>query len=84
MALGLDPSKADPTGTWFLAANDFRKNGKMIGTLGLPTVVIQDVGYLNKTLGRNAMAFFNGPAGGNTQWGERRHAGFSNKSFTTV
>jgi len=56
----------------------------MIGSLGLPTVVIQEGGYLNKTLGRNAMAFFIGPAGGNTQWGERRHAGLPNKPFATV
>jgi len=28
VALGLDPAKADPTGTWSLAVNDFRKTEK--------------------------------------------------------
>ncbi len=74
VALGLDPAKADPTGTWFLTAKDFVKNGKMIGVMGLPTVVIQEGGYRTKTLGTNAMAFFRGLAKGNMQWADSHHA----------
>ncbi len=74
VALGLDPAKADPTGTWFLTARDFMKNGKMVGAMGLPTVVIQEGGYRTRTLGHNAMSFFRGLTDGNTQWADSHHA----------
>jgi len=74
VAFGLDPAKADPTGTWFLTAKDFMKNGKMIGAMGLPTVVIQEGGYRTKTLGHNAVAFFRGMTQGNMQWADSHHA----------
>ncbi|MGE3780140.1 MAG: GNAT family N-acetyltransferase [Pirellulaceae bacterium] len=60
VALGLDPAKGDPTGTWSLVAKDFRANGKMIGALNLPTLVVQEGGYRTKTLGTNAKSFFQG------------------------
>lgn len=60
IALGLDTAKNDPTGTWDLLANDFRENGKMIGKLGYPTLVVQEGGYRNKVLGINAKNFFSG------------------------
>lgn len=60
IALGLDIAKNDPTGTWSLLADDFRKNGIMIGSLGYPTVVIQEGGYRNRVLGINARNFFSG------------------------
>jgi len=62
VALGLDPAKDDPTGTWSLRALDFKRNGQLIGAIGLPTVVIQEGGYRTRTLGLNAMNFFNGLA----------------------
>ncbi|MBN1256434.1 MAG: GNAT family N-acetyltransferase, partial [Planctomycetes bacterium] len=62
VALGLDPAKGDPTGTWSLKAADFEKNGSMIGELWLPTVVIQEGGYRTRNLGANARAFFQGLA----------------------
>ncbi|MCA9048719.1 MAG: histone deacetylase family protein, partial [Planctomycetaceae bacterium] len=40
IALGLDTGKGDPTGTWSLGPGDFEKNGRLIGELRLPTVVI--------------------------------------------
>ena len=58
--LGLDTAKGDPTGTWQLNASDFFNNGKMIGSLGLPTVVIQEGGYKTRSLGINARNFFEG------------------------
>ena len=67
VALGLDPAKGDPTGTWSLLAADFRRNGEMLRELGLPTLVVQEGGYRTRTLGPNAAAFFRGlvgPVGG--------------------
>jgi acetoin utilization deacetylase AcuC-like enzyme len=39
---------------------DFRENGRMIGGLGLPTLVVQEGGYRTQTLGANARHFFTG------------------------
>ncbi len=60
VALGLDTAKADPTGTWSLAARDFEENGQLIGHLRLPTLVVQEGGYRTRTLGVNARHFFTG------------------------
>ena len=60
LALGLDPAKGDPTGSFTLGARDFRENGRMIGALHLPTVVIQEGGYRTRSLGTNARSFFEG------------------------
>jgi len=60
VAFGLDPAKGDPTGTWSLKAKDFEENGKLIGTLKLPTLVVQEGGYNNRNIGINARHFFNG------------------------
>ncbi len=73
IALGLDPAKGDPTGTWSLTARDFRLNGEVIGAKGLPTVVVQEGGYRTRTLGRNALAFFNGLAHAALQWANSKH-----------
>lgn len=60
VSLGLDTARADPTGTWDLRAADFEANGRMIGALGLPTLVVQEGGYNNRNLGINARHFFVG------------------------
>lgn len=60
IALGLDPAKGDPTGTWSLGAKDFEANGRMLGSMQLPTLVVQEGGYRTRTLGRNARSFFRG------------------------
>lgn len=60
VALGFDPAKGDPTGTWLLTARDFEANGRMIGALGLPTLIVQEGGYRTRTLGINARHFFEG------------------------
>ena len=64
VALGLDTARADPTGSWSLGAKDFERNGRMIGELGLPTLVVQEGGYRVRTLGTNARRFFTGLAAG--------------------
>jgi len=60
VALGLDTAKGDPTGTWSLAAKDFEENGRRVGSLRLPTLVVQEGGYRTRTLGGNARHFFLG------------------------
>jgi acetoin utilization deacetylase AcuC-like enzyme/GNAT superfamily N-acetyltransferase len=60
VALGLDTAKGDPTGTWSLSARDFEANGRMIGSLYLPTLVVQEGGYRTRVLGVNARHFLLG------------------------
>jgi acetoin utilization deacetylase AcuC-like enzyme/GNAT superfamily N-acetyltransferase len=64
VSLGLDTARADPTGSWTLGARDFRRNGELIGQLGLPTLVVQEGGYRTRTLGTNARHFFLGLSDG--------------------
>jgi len=60
LLLGLDTAKGDPTGTWSLTSKDFYRNGNRIGKLKIPTLVVQEGGYLNRVLGTNARQFFQG------------------------
>lgn len=60
VALGFDTAKNDPTGTWPLAPADFERNGREIATLQLPTLVVQEGGYLSNMLASNAKSFFLG------------------------
>jgi len=60
IALGLDTANGDPTGTWSLKGPDFVENGRLLGALQLPTVVIQEGGYDSRVLGSNARQFFKG------------------------
>ncbi|MEZ4387167.1 MAG: acetylpolyamine amidohydrolase [Candidatus Krumholzibacteriia bacterium] len=62
VCLGLDTGKGDPTGTWSLGAADFTENGRRVGALGLPTLVVQEGGYRTANLGRNARCFLEGLA----------------------
>jgi acetoin utilization deacetylase AcuC-like enzyme len=64
VALGLDTAAGDPTGSWTLRAEHFKKIGSELGELILPTVVVQEGGYRTRTLGTNAVAFFSGFAHG--------------------
>lgn len=60
VCLGLDTARGDPTGTWSLHARDFEVNGRLIGGLKLPLLVVQEGGYNNRNLGVNARNFFLG------------------------
>ena len=60
LCLGLDTAKGDPTGSFTLGSEDFRHNGRAIGALGLPTLVVQEGGYRTRSLGTNARHFFTG------------------------
>jgi acetoin utilization deacetylase AcuC-like enzyme/GNAT superfamily N-acetyltransferase len=58
--LGLDTAREDPTGSWSLEADDFETVGKQVGSLHLPTLVVQEGGYDTRVLGINARRFFTG------------------------
>jgi len=60
VALGVDTAKGDPTGSWELVAKDFELNGRLIGQLKLPTLVVQEGGYRIRDIGRNVASFFRG------------------------
>lgn len=60
ITLGLDTAKEDPTGSWSLVDKDFESIGEMIGSLRLPTLVVQEGGYDIRVLGINARHFFTG------------------------
>ncbi|MBN1309110.1 MAG: histone deacetylase family protein [Chitinispirillaceae bacterium] len=66
VAFGLDTAKNDPTGSWLLTGTDFERNGRLIGRLKIKTLVVQEGGYDNRSIGHNAARFFRGlssPAG---------------------
>jgi acetoin utilization deacetylase AcuC-like enzyme len=58
--LGVDTARNDPTGTWLLSEDDFEVNGKMIGALGIPTVVTQEGGYSTSVIGGLVRRFLTG------------------------
>ena len=58
VALGLDTAKGDPTGTWTLTKEDFEENGRILGSLRIPAIVVQEGGYDTRVLGINARSFF--------------------------
>ncbi|MGA1792374.1 MAG: acetylpolyamine amidohydrolase [Thermoplasmatota archaeon] len=60
VAFGMDTAKGDPTGTWDLLVKDFERNGRLIGSMKVPILVVQEGGYRNRILGGNAKHFFRG------------------------
>lgn len=60
VALGLDASEFDPFGGLAVSTPGFAKIGAALAGLGLPTVVIQEGGYLCDALGGNLASFFDG------------------------
>ncbi len=60
VAVGFDTARGDPTGTWMLEAADFKKIGQMIGELPYSTLFVQEGGYETRSIGKNALNFFQG------------------------
>lgn len=60
IVLGLDTAKSDPTGSWPLKPEGFKTIGEKIGSLRLPTLIVQSGGYRTRTLGINVRNFFEG------------------------
>ncbi len=53
VALGLDASERDPLAGLAVTTDGFRRIGAAIAQLGLPTVLVQEGGYLSDILGAN-------------------------------
>jgi acetoin utilization deacetylase AcuC-like enzyme len=60
IALGLDASEHDPLAGLAVTTDGFRRIGAAIARLGLPTVLVQEGGYLSDILGINLTAVLAG------------------------
>ncbi len=60
VALGLDASESDPLQGLKVTGAGFHAMARKIAGLGLPTVLIQEGGYLSDDLGRNLVHFLTG------------------------
>jgi acetoin utilization deacetylase AcuC-like enzyme len=60
IALGLDASESDPLQGLKITGAGFRAMARKIASLGLPTVLVQEGGYLSDDLGRNLVQFLAG------------------------
>jgi acetoin utilization deacetylase AcuC-like enzyme len=57
ISLGLDMSKDDPLSLVGMTGEGFAEGARRIARLGLPTVLVQEGGYLGPSLSDNAVAF---------------------------
>jgi len=60
VALGLDASESDPLQGLKVTGAGFHAMARKIAGLGLPTVLVQEGGYLSDDLGRNLVQFLAG------------------------
>ena len=60
IALGLDAHEADPFQGLAISTPGFGRIGKAIANCALPTVLVQEGGYLSESLGPNLSAFLDG------------------------
>ena len=56
VALGVDAAEGDPTSPLQVTAAGFREGGRILGSLSLPTVVVQEGGYDLAALGALVLA----------------------------
>ncbi|ESY83041.1 acetylpolyamine aminohydrolase [Mesorhizobium sp. LNHC221B00] len=63
VALGLDAFEGDPFGGLSVTTPGFSRIGEAIARLGLPSVIVQEGGYLCDALGDNLTAFLTGFGG---------------------
>ena len=57
LALGLDASEHDPIGVFRVTTAGFSRAARLIAAAELPTVIVQEGGYLCEALPRNLVAF---------------------------
>jgi acetoin utilization deacetylase AcuC-like enzyme len=60
VALGVDAAAADPESPLDVTADGYRAAGRLLGGLGLPTVVVQEGGYDLATIGELVVATLEG------------------------
>ncbi len=63
VALGLDAHESDPLAGLAVTTPGFEQMGACLGQLRLPTVLVQEGGYLSEALGPNLIHFLNGFSG---------------------
>lgn len=63
LALGVDAHANDPNAPLEVSEEGFREAGRLLGALGLPTVVVQEGGYVLETIGALVRATLEGIAG---------------------
>ena len=56
VALGLDTSEHDPLAYLKITTDGFKRIGEAIGAMGMPTVLVQEGGYLTEHLGTNLVS----------------------------
>jgi len=64
VALGLDAYEGDPLQGLAISTAGFGRIGQQIGEMSLPTVIVQEGGYLAEELGTNLSSFLEGFMGG--------------------
>lgn len=67
VALGLDPYAGDPLAGLAITTAGFGRIGAAIAALALPTVIVQEGGYLCPELGANAASFLDGFEGAHSE-----------------
>ncbi len=60
VALGVDAAGGDPESPLEVSAEGFTSAGRLLGELGLPTVVVQEGGYDLETIGALVVSFLGG------------------------
>ncbi|MCP5121423.1 MAG: histone deacetylase family protein [Pseudomonadales bacterium] len=60
VSLGVDIMRGDPTGAFYVSAEGMRNIGRAIGSLRLPSVIIQEGGYHLQNLRRGVRGFLVG------------------------
>ncbi|MFO7573011.1 MAG: histone deacetylase family protein [Gaiellaceae bacterium] len=58
--LGVDAHTADPNAPLEITETGFREAGRLVGALALPTVIVQEGGYVLETVGPLVRAFLEG------------------------
>ena len=60
VALGVDAAAGDPESPLTVTEDGYRAAGRALGSLGLPTVIVQEGGYDLETIGGLVLAFLSG------------------------
>ena len=60
VSAGFDAQEGDPAANLAVWADGFEAVGRCVAAVGLPTVLIQEGGYLVERLGANLTAFLTG------------------------
>jgi acetoin utilization deacetylase AcuC-like enzyme len=62
VSLGVDAAAEDPESPLLVTADGYRSAGQRLGSLGLPTVIVQEGGYHLPSLGGLVAAHLDGHA----------------------